>query len=128
MIAPDMGTMLAFVFTDADLPGHVLHDLLGPLTDRTFNSITVDSDTSTSDTCALFATRAARAETPIESADDVRLAAFREALEGVMADLARQIVRDGEGATKLVTVTVREAARQAHARAPWRFPSPIRRW
>ncbi|MCY3702574.1 MAG: bifunctional glutamate N-acetyltransferase/amino-acid acetyltransferase ArgJ [Rhodospirillales bacterium] len=117
MIAPDMGTMLAFVFTDADLPGHVLDHLLGPLTDRTFNSITVDSDTSTSDTCALFATRAAPAETPIESAGDARLDAFREALEGVMADLARQIVRDGEGATKLVTVTVRDATRQAHARA-----------
>ena len=117
MIAPDMGTMLAFVFTDADLPGSVLDELLGPLTDRTFNSITVDSDTSTSDTCALFATRRTPAETPVESADDPRLDAFRDALEGVMGDLARQIVRDGEGATKLVTVTVRDAARPAHARA-----------
>ena len=117
MIAPDMGTMLAFVFTDADLSGEVLDGLLGPMTDRTFNAITVDGDTSTSDTCALFATRAVPLDVPVESGDDPRLASFRVALEEVMADLARQIVRDGEGATKLVTVTVSGAAREAHARA-----------
>ncbi len=117
MIAPDMGTMLAFLFTDADLPSRVLRELLGPLTDRTFNAITVDSDTSTSDTCTLFATRTTPAARPVTTAVDRRLDAFRAALEGVMTDLARQIVRDGEGATKLVTVTVREAARPAHARA-----------
>ncbi len=117
MIAPDMGTMLAFVFTDADLPGEVLDGLLGPVTDRTFNAITVDSDTSTSDTCALFATRAVPLHVPVESVNDPRLASFRTALEEVMADLARQIVRDGEGATKLITVTVSGAARESHARA-----------
>ncbi len=117
MIAPNMGTMLAFLFTDADLSGDVLNALLGPLTDRTFNAITVDGDTSTSDTCALFAARTAKLARPVTDADDPRLAPFREALEGVMADLALQIVRDGEGATKLVTVNVRGAAREAHARA-----------
>ncbi len=117
MIAPDMGTMLAFLFTDADLPASVLDRLLAPATDRTFNSITVDSDTSTSDTCILFATRSTPVARPVSAADDPRLDAFRQALEDVMTDLARQIVRDGEGATKLVTVTVRAAARPAHARA-----------
>lgn len=116
MIAPNMGTMLAFLFTDADLPPRVLDALLGPCVERTFNSITVDGDTSTSDTCAVFATRAAKLAKPVRSAGDARLRGFRAALFEVMKDLALQIVRDGEGATKLVTVEVRGARTGEHAR------------
>ncbi len=115
MIAPDMATMLAFLFTDASLPAPVLRRLLARANERTFNAITVDGDTSTSDTVLLFATgRRARAA-GITRANDPRLADFARALEAVMADLARQIVRDGEGATKFVEITVSgaESARAA---------------
>ena len=115
MIAPDMATMLAFLFTDASLPAPVLRHLLARANERTFNAITVDGDTSTSDTVLLFATgRRARAA-GITRANDPRLADFARALEAVMADLARQIVRDGEGATKFVEITVSgaESARAA---------------
>jgi glutamate N-acetyltransferase/amino-acid N-acetyltransferase len=115
MIAPDMATMLAFVFTDAALPAGVLQDLLAPAVDRTFNAITVDGDTSTSDTVLLFATgRAGNA--PVAASTDDALDAFRDALEGVLRDLALQIVRDGEGAEKFVTITVTGAASDAAAR------------
>jgi len=105
MIAPDMATMLAFVFTDAKIPAKVLQSLLGRANERSFNAITVDSDTSTSDTCLLFATGKAR-HGKITRANDPRLKAFKAALLAVMQDLAHQIVRDGEGATKFVAVTV----------------------
>jgi glutamate N-acetyltransferase/amino-acid N-acetyltransferase len=105
MIAPDMATMLAFVFTDAKLPAPVVKSLLRQANARSFNTITVDSDTSTSDTVLLFATGKARHE-PVAKASDPRLKAFKAALETVMGDLARQVVRDGEGATKFITVTV----------------------
>jgi len=108
MIAPDMATMLSFVFTDAPITAPVLQALLQPAIDVSFNAVTVDSDTSTSDTCIVFATGKAGIE-PITSVDDPRAAAFAEALRDVLHELAIQVVRDGEGATKMVTVTVEGA-------------------
>ena len=115
MIAPNMGTMLAYVFTDANLPAAVLGPALRRGVNRSFNAITVDGDTSTNDTCLLFATGAAE-HRRIARADDPRLQSFRDALEAVLTDLAQQIVRDGEGAQKLVAITVRGAASEAAAR------------
>lgn len=115
MIAPDMATMLGFLFTDAALPAEVLGALLRPAADRSFNSITVDSDTSTSDTLLLAATGRAK-HAPVTAADDPRLEDFRRALEAVTLDLALQIVRDGEGAEKLITIHVSGAETQAAAR------------
>jgi glutamate N-acetyltransferase/amino-acid N-acetyltransferase len=109
MIAPDMATMLSFVFTDMPIAAPVLQGLLQPLIDRTFNAVTVDSDTSTSDTCLVFATGKAEGVAPVDDAADPRAAAFAEALGDVLHDLALQVVRDGEGATKLVAVTVEGA-------------------
>ena len=115
MIAPNMATMLAFIFTDARLPVRVLNSLLRPAAARSFNSITVDGDTSTSDTCLLFATGAAR-HRAVTRAGDKRLDGFRAALEGVMIDLAQQIARDGEGASKFITLSIRGASSEAAAR------------
>jgi len=115
MIAPDMATMLAYVFTDAALPAAVLQPLLAAATERSFNAITVDGDTSTSDTVLLCATGRA-AHSVIADPGDPRLAQFREALDRVMIDLAQQVVRDGEGAQKFVTITVRGAASAQAAR------------
>ena len=115
MIAPNMGTMLAYVFTDANLPAAALRPLVRRGVNRSFNAITVDGDTSTNDTCLLFATSAAQ-HRPIARAGDPRLQGFRAALEAVLADLARQIVRDGEGAQKLVSISVRGAASERAAR------------
>lgn len=108
MIAPDMATMLSFVVTDADIAAPALQALLSEGVGPTFNSVTVDSDTSTSDTLMLFATGAAAADgqARIEQADDPRLAGFKTALNAVLKDLALQVVRDGEGARKMVAVTV----------------------
>lgn len=105
MIAPDMATMLSFIFTDAKIPAAVLQTLVRRGADRSFNAITVDGDTSTSDTVLLFATGVAK-HVKIATAGDAKLRAFRVALEEVMVDLAHQIVRDGEGASKFVTVNV----------------------
>ena len=116
MIAPNMATMLAFVFTDAALSAPILKTLLRQENEASFNSITVDGDRSTNDCVLLFATGAANVP-PIANAKDDRLAGFRDGLSRVMADLAIQIVRDGEGATKLVTVTVDGAVSDASARA-----------
>lgn len=109
MIAPDMATMLGFIATDAALPQDVLADLLTRTTQRSFNAITVDSDTSTNDSVILIATCAASHQ-PVSSADDPRLEEFRGALNAVMQDLAQQIVRDGEGATKFITISISGAA------------------
>ncbi|MDI7864264.1 bifunctional glutamate N-acetyltransferase/amino-acid acetyltransferase ArgJ [Rhizobiaceae bacterium n13] len=108
MIAPDMATMLSFVATDADIAPSALQALLSEGVEPTFNSVTVDSDTSTSDTLMLFATGAASADGQdrVESASDPRLEAFRNALNDLLKDLALQVVRDGEGARKMVEVTV----------------------
>ena len=109
MIAPDMATMLGFIATDAAVPYHVLVDLLASATQRSFNAITVDSDTSTNDSVMLIATGAVSHQ-PVSSADDPRLAEFRASLDAVMQDLAQQIVRDGEGASKFITISVSGAA------------------
>ena len=106
MIAPDMATMLSFVFTDAPIAAPVLQAMLAKSVQGSFNAITVDSDTSTSDTLLLFATGAAKGAPRIESATDRRLGAFRKALDGVLLDLAQQVVRDGEGARKFIAVEV----------------------
>ena len=105
MIAPDMATMLAFVFTDAMIPAPILQALLEEANQRSFNCITVDSDTSTSDTCLLFATGNA-GNTPPLRIEDTELLEFRNGLQRVMRDLAQQVVRDGEGATKFMEVEV----------------------
>lgn len=105
MIAPDMATMLSFVFTDAPIAAPVLQALLAKHNATSFNAITVDSDTSTSDTLLAFATGKAAID-PIASLDDPRAEIFGEALSDVLFDMAMQVVRDGEGATKFVTVNV----------------------
>ena len=118
MIAPDMATMLSFLFTDAPIAAPVLQALLREAADASFNCITVDSDTSTSDTLLLFATgRAAERGAPrIEAVDDPRLAGFRAALEKLTLDLAHLVVRDGEGARKFVEVAVTGAESDAAAK------------
>ncbi|ETA53674.1 bifunctional glutamate N-acetyltransferase/amino-acid acetyltransferase ArgJ [Ponticoccus alexandrii] len=109
MIAPDMATMLVYIFTDAQIGRADLQELVSAVNARTFNNITVDSDTSTSDTLLMAATGAS-------GVDVTGNAAFAEAVEAVFLDLAHQVVRDGEGATKFVTVTVTGAASDADAR------------
>jgi glutamate N-acetyltransferase/amino-acid N-acetyltransferase len=115
MIAPDMATMLVYLFSDAAVAPGLLQAMVARASDATFNCITVDGDTSTSDTLMMAATgRAAMA--PIADASDPRAAGFESALAGVMRDLAHQVVRDGEGATKFVEVAVTGAASDAEAR------------
>jgi glutamate N-acetyltransferase / amino-acid N-acetyltransferase len=116
MIAPDMATMLAFVFTDAAIPPDVLQQLLTQGNETTFNAITVDGDTSTSDTLLLFATGKGARHNPITRLADKRIDDFRLKLNGVLQDLAVQVVRDGEGATKLIRVNVSGAESPAAAR------------
>jgi glutamate N-acetyltransferase/amino-acid N-acetyltransferase len=116
MIAPNMATMLAFVFTDAQVPAPTLQALLKQGIDRSFHCITVDSDTSTSDTVLLSATGVADNRPP-SSHMGREIAEFKRALEEVLVDLATQVVRDGEGASKFITIDVsgaisRHAARQ----------------
>ena len=106
MIAPDMATMLAYVFTDAAVPPGLLQRLTSRAVERSFNAITVDSDTSTSDTVLVAATGAAGNPEP----DAAMLRGFARALEAVCRDLAHQIVRDGEGASKFVEIAVTGAA------------------
>ena len=108
MIAPDMATMLSFVFTDAPIAAPALQAMLSKSVQGSFNAITVDSDTSTSDTLLLFATgaAAARGAPKITAANDRRLTAFKAALDVVLTNLAHQVVRDGEGARKFVGIEV----------------------
>jgi glutamate N-acetyltransferase/amino-acid N-acetyltransferase len=112
MIAPDMATMLSFVFTDAPIDASALQAMLSKSVQKSFNAITIDSDTSTSDTLMLFATGAAEARGAprIKSAADRKGADFERALDSVLLDLAQQVVRDGEGARKFVEVQVEGAA------------------
>lgn len=110
MIAPDMATMLVYIFTDAGVEQALLQKMLSELTDLTFNNITVDSDTSTSDTLLLAATGASGVQ--VTSNDGP----FRAALHDVMLDLAHQVVRDGEGATKFLEIRVTGAASNTDAR------------
>jgi glutamate N-acetyltransferase/amino-acid N-acetyltransferase len=110
MVAPDMATMLVYIFTDAKIAHPELQALLSDLTEVTFNAITVDSDTSTSDTLLLAATGASNVDVSSQSG------VFKTALHSVMLDLAHQVVRDGEGATKFAEVNVTGAATDADAR------------
>jgi len=118
MIAPDMATMLSFVFTDAPIGARALQTLLNDGVTDSFNAVTVDGDTSTSDTLLAFATGAAAADGAprIFNAADPRLKAFRAAFNAVLADLAEQVARDGEGARKLVEIKVEGAVSKASAR------------
>ena len=115
MIAPDMATMLSFVFTDAAISAPVLRKLLKDGVTDSFNAVTVDGDTSTSDTLMVFATGAAGAPR-ITKPGDPRLRGFREAFDMVLCDLAEQVARDGEGASKLIEVTVEGAVSKKSAR------------
>jgi glutamate N-acetyltransferase/amino-acid N-acetyltransferase len=118
MIMPDMATMLSFVFTDAPLSSSVLQSLLKSGVEDTFNALTIDSDTSTSDTLLAFATGAAAADgaPKITRAGDPRLKAFTKAFRDLLANLAEQVARDGEGARKLVEIIVDGATTKASAR------------
>lgn len=118
MIAPDMATMLSFVFTDAPIAADVLQKMLTKHVDTSFNAITVDSDTSTSDTLMLFASGAAKARgcAEITELSDERVALFSEALSKLLVDLAKQVVQDGEGVSKVIRVTVTGAANDAAAK------------
>jgi glutamate N-acetyltransferase / amino-acid N-acetyltransferase len=111
MIAPDMATMLSFVFTDAAIGREALQELLAKAVGPSFNAVTVDGDTSTSDTLMLFATGAAakRKQKKVEDATDRALSGFRKALAEVLMDLAQMVAKDGEGARKFVTVRVEGA-------------------
>ena len=116
MIAPDMATMLCFIFTDAAISADALQELLAEHAETTFNCTTVDGDTSTSDTCLIFATgtAAARGQKPVTKAKSKKLQAFSEALYDLMRDLAIQVAKDGEGLSKFVTFEV-EGAKSWHA-------------
>jgi glutamate N-acetyltransferase/amino-acid N-acetyltransferase len=118
MIAPDMATMLSFIFTDAPITAGALQSLLKSGVEDTFNAVTIDGDTSTSDTLLAFATGAAAAHgaPKISRAGDPRLKAFTKAFRAVLADLAEQVARDGEGARKLVEIIVEGATTKASAR------------
>ena len=107
MIAPDLATMLVFIFTDAAIPSRILQAMLSVSVAGSFNCITVDGDTSTSDTVLLFATgKTGPAPRALKSAGDARLKGFAKALSGLCLDLAQQVARDGEGAEKLVEIAI----------------------
>ncbi len=108
MIAPNMATLLAFVFTDAHIPAPILQEMLAQANTVSFNCITVDGDTSTNDTLLAFATCKAK-HVPISSAEDKHIAPFQKALADLLTDLAIQVVKDGEGAQKLITIAVEDA-------------------
>jgi glutamate N-acetyltransferase/amino-acid N-acetyltransferase len=116
MIAPDMATMLSFVFTDAAISAAALQTLLKDGVADTFNAVTIDGDTSTSDTLMLFATGEAAGVPRIARATDPRLKDFKKALHAVLANLSEQVARDGEGARKLVEIVVEGAVSKASAR------------
>ena len=116
MIAPDMATMLSFVFTDAPIAARALQAILSDAVVDTFNAVTIDGDTSTSDTLLAFATGAAKGAPKVARAGDPRLKAFRAAFQAVLASLSEQVARDGEGARKLVEVIVEGATSKKSAR------------
>jgi glutamate N-acetyltransferase/amino-acid N-acetyltransferase len=118
MIAPDMATMLSFLFTDAPIGAEALQAMLSKGVRDSFNAITVDSDTSTSDTLLLFATGAAahRGAPKISDPADRRLKSFRKALDGLLLDLAQQVVKDGEGARKFVKIEIEGATSKKSAK------------
>ena len=127
MIAPDMATMLVFIFTDAALPAKVLQKLLSKAVDKSFNCITVDGDTSTSDTVLLFATGKAGSAAKGLHAGDKRLKAFAKALDGICMDLAHQVAKDGEGAEKFIEIAITgaETDKAAHRIAMSIANSPL---
>jgi glutamate N-acetyltransferase/amino-acid N-acetyltransferase len=128
MIAPDMATMLSFIFTDAGLPPRILQQLLSRSVAKSFNCVTVDGDTSTSDTLLMFATGAAGSPLGgLKSAGDKRLAPFAKALDKVCLDLALQVARDGEGAEKLIEIAITgaETDKAAHRIAMSIANSPL---
>lgn len=106
MIAPDMATMLVFIFTDAAVPAKILQKLLSKSVGTSFNCITVDGDTSTSDTVLMFATGKAGGVTGLRSADDLRLKGFAKVLDTLCMDLAHQVAKDGEGAEKFIEIAI----------------------
>ena len=114
MICPDMATMLAYVATDASVPQPLLQEMLRDAVEQSFNAITVDGDTSTNDACVLLASGATKLAIDSLASDDGR--ALSQAVQSVCAELAEMIVRDGEGATKLVRVRVASAASDGEAR------------
>jgi glutamate N-acetyltransferase/amino-acid N-acetyltransferase len=118
MIAPNMATMLSYVFTDAPISARVLQKLLSEGVEDSFNAVTIDGDTSTSDTLMAFATGAAakRGAPKITQPDDPRLRGFRKAFNMVLCDLAEQVARDGEGARKLIEIEVEGAVSKQSAR------------
>jgi glutamate N-acetyltransferase/amino-acid N-acetyltransferase len=116
MIAPDMATMLAYVFTDAPLSARALQKILSDGVTDTFNAVTIDGDTSTSDTLMAFATGAAEGAPKISKPNDPRLKDFIRAFNKVLGNLAEQVARDGEGARKLVQIDVEGATSKASAR------------
>jgi len=109
MIEPNMATMLGFIFTDAELSQSILKSLISKFISNSFNSISVDGDESTNDTVILTSTNAKKLNKKIHSINDKRLKKFKLDLEKVFLYLAEQIVRDGEGATKLIEVNVKNA-------------------
>jgi len=115
MIQPDMATMLAFIVTDATLPAPILQGLVEEANEAAFRNITVDSDTSTSDMLLLFATGQVTHPVP-RTADDTQLSAFRQALGDVAKDLAKQVIRDGEGISKFIQIEVEGAVNDQSAR------------
>jgi glutamate N-acetyltransferase/amino-acid N-acetyltransferase len=115
MIAPDMATMLAFVFTDAHIAPDILQHLLAGAVDASFNAVTVDGETSTSDTVLAFATGKAGHDR-ITQRGDRRLGSFRKALFELLKEMAHLVVRDGEGASKFVTIHVNGAKSKKSAR------------
>jgi glutamate N-acetyltransferase/amino-acid N-acetyltransferase len=118
MIAPDMATMLSFVFTDAQVSPRILQSLLKQGVVDTFNAVTIDGDTSTSDTLLAFATgaAAARGAAKLTNLSDPRLPALRKAFDAVLGNLAEQVARDGEGARKLIEIMVEGAVSKSSAR------------
>jgi glutamate N-acetyltransferase / amino-acid N-acetyltransferase len=116
MIAPDMATMLSFIFTDAAISAPALQNLLKDGVTDTYNAVTIDGDTSTSDTLMIFATGKADGSPRIARASDPRLRDFKKALQSVLANLSEQIARDGEGARKLVEIVVEGAVSKTSAR------------
>ncbi len=115
MIAPNMATMLGYIFTDADISSSALAKLLKEINEDTFNAITVDSDQSTNDTVLLFATKAAK-NPQITGANDAKLQNFKATLHEIMLALATMIVIDGEGAKKLIEIEVEGAQNKKQAK------------
>ncbi len=115
MIAPNMSTMLGFIFTNANLSSNIIQNLILSSNEKSFNSITVDSDTSTSDTVLLVATRKAKHK-PVHKSTDTRLNEFKRCLSSLMLELAKLIVRDGEGASKFITIKVTGAVSKKSAK------------